>query len=153
MSSTSFENLEQVEQSIERGEQERAEREQERREAHEDEQAILGAIQDDRVTVRLKGKPMTFAPFLGDAENFIDDLAAKYGGEDLGDVDDPEELDGENLREYVDDRERLIDILNDHNKDEGKYGRSFWSDLPMEYRMEVVNRIREGGEETARAGN
>lgn len=151
--STTFQNLEQVEASIKRGAEERQEQEQELRQAHKDEKAILNAIQEEKITIRLKGKRMKFSPLMGDEEDFLDDLAAKYGSGEFADVDGEDELSGDDLEQYKSDRTRIVDILDDHNLDEGKYGLSFWKKLPQQIRFEALNKIREGGEETARAGN
>lgn len=128
-------------------------REAERREAHADEEAILNAIERETITVRLKGKPMEFRRFLGDTEDEIDSLVAKYQTGDLAEAEDEDDLDDDMLEDFRSDKNRFAEILAEHNADEGKYGFAFWKRLPTDIRMEVINKIRQGGEESERAGN
>lgn len=129
------------------------EQEVKRREAHADEEAILNAIERETVTVRLKGKPMEFRRFLADTEDEIDGLVEKYQTGPLAEAEDDADLDDDMLEQFRSDKHRFAELLAEHNQDEGKYDVSFWSRVPTDVRMEVINRIRQGGEESERAGN
>lgn len=146
-----FENVD-AEEIHEQERREQAEEEAERRERHEDEQSILNAIREERVTVELKGTEMEFKRFMGDTEDWLDQLSEKYQGGDFEGTDE-EDLDDERLSEFNADKQRIIDILAEHNVDEGRFGRDFWAELPSELRFEVISQIRQGGQEAARAGN
>ena len=146
-----FENVDAAE-VHEQERREQAEAEAERRERHEDEQSILNSIREERVTVELKGTEMEFKRFMGDTEDWLDQLSEKYQGGDFEGTDE-EDLDDERLSEFNRDKQRIIDILAEHNVDEGRFGPDFWAELPSELRFEVISQIRQGGQETARAGN
>jgi hypothetical protein len=153
-SPVTFANAEAIDAAVEDQQNRRELRRVEAEQAHEDESAILDAIQDDTVTTRLKGKPMEFKRFLGETENFIEEMAERFGpGGEFDDVDDPEEMPDGIQAELNESRNRIRVILAEHNVDEDKYGYDFWQRVPDEHCFEVITQIREGGEETDRAGN
>lgn len=149
-----FENAGAIEEAVEQEHERQEERHEEAREAHEDEQAILDAIQRDTVTTRLKGRPMEFQTLLGSTETFIENAFEKFGpGGEFTDVDDPDDLPDGAQAEMNAFRQKIRDILAENNVDDDKYDRGFWADVPDEYCFETLSQIREGGEETDRAGN
>ena len=145
--STTFENLEQVEQSLEKGEAEREERHEELTQQEREKEQLLDALLGDTFHIRVGAKRMKCTPIDGKEDDSIEDMMFEFIG-----IEDEEDLTKEQRDKYLDGREQMVEMLAEHTVDD-KWDYDFWKRAPKHVRQEAMRDIREGGEEANRAGN
>lgn len=120
---------------------------EERTKAAKDRDAILNAIESETVHIRLKGHRIEMHVLSGEEEDWTEDIADEFA-----EYEDEDELPPEKMSDYIDTRERMVDMLTEKSVADA-YDRSFWKQIPKRLRQEVLSDLMEGGEEAARAGN
>lgn len=116
-------------------------------EAKTDKRKILDAFEDETVHVRLKTWRVEMATLDGKTEDWMERTGVEFS-----DVDEESQLSEERKAEYIDAQENMIRILADHSVADD-YDFEFWSQIPKQYRQEVLQSLSSGGIEGKRAGN
>lgn len=116
-------------------------------EAKTDKRKILDAFEDETVHVRLKTWRVEIATLDGKTEDWMERTGVEFS-----DVDEESQLSEERKAEYIDAQENMIRILADHSVADD-YDFEFWSQIPKQYRQEVLQSLSSGGIEGKRAGN
>jgi hypothetical protein len=116
-------------------------------EAKTDKRKILDAFEDETVHVRLKTWRVEMATLDGKTEDWMERTGVEFS-----DVDEESQLSEERKAEYIDAQENMIRILADHSVADD-YDFEFWSQIPKQYRQDVLQSLSSGGIEGKRAGN
>ena len=101
-----------------------AEKEEQAKQAQSLKRRLQQKRQERTVTVDIDGVPVDFAPMDGKDADWMESLGERYA--DLEGVDE-EELEGEQLKQFRKDNERLSEMLAKYAKD-GELDKAFWSE-------------------------
>jgi hypothetical protein len=132
-----------ADQHVENKQQEREDHAQ----AKSDKNSILEAFDEETIHIRLKSWRIECHTLDGETEDWLEELGVRFS-----DVDEETELSKERQDEYLDSRDRTIEILAEHSLNDD-YDETFWRKIPKRYRQESLESLASGGEEGRRAGN
>lgn len=120
---------------------------EEHAQARSDKRKILDAFDEETVHVRLKTWRIEMSTLDGGTEDWME-----RKGVEFSDVDEESQLSEDRKADYIDAQQNMIRILADHSVN-GDYDFDFWSQIPKQYRQEVLQSLSSGGIEGKRAGN
>lgn len=146
-SAPSFANEDMAAAIVEQHKEQKQSQHEDHAQAQSDKRKILTAFDEETVHVRLKTWRIEMVTLDGTTEDWME-----RKGVEFSDVDEESQLSEERKADYIDAQENMVRILADHSVNED-YDFEFWSQIPKQYRQEVLQSMSTGGIEGKRAGN
>lgn len=119
---------------------------EEHAQAQSDKRAILDSF-EGKCHIRLGGTRLEMYLLDAKTEDWLEEVGVRFSG-----FDEESQLTPEQQEEYIEARDRMVEILAEHTVNED-YDIDFWRQVPKRYRQETIASLIQGGEEASRAGN